>query len=300
MFLRKRKRYHAPPSFVKFAAFASGVENAEERPRAARDVDGLVVARGDGEEGAAGVVRGGQDDLRVKAHDGLHGGGEAAQRRAGHLELAEDAARKAELVDHVPVPVLRARVDEVARRGVRVFVRHLAREDEVQVLRHHQEALRLLDLLGVLLLEGGELIDGVEEHLLDSAARVELVGGDRRVHERVRALRAFIAVGHHVGAGQALLVKENEVDAPGIDADRGGDFADLLALGDALQHAARECLVVPAVVSVLADLRVVEAENLFEDHLPVFEMAEDVASRGRSDVDCEMVGHGLSPILNRS
>ena len=25
MFLRKRKRYHAPPSFVKFAAFASGV-----------------------------------------------------------------------------------------------------------------------------------------------------------------------------------------------------------------------------------------------------------------------------------
>ena len=242
-------------------------------------------------------MRGGQHDLRVEADRRLHGGREAAQRRAGHLQLAEDAAREAELVDHLPVPVLRARVDEVARRGVRVLVRHLAREDEVQVLRHHQEALRLLELLGMLLLERGELVDRVEEHLLDAAAGVELVGGDRGVHKRVRTFRAGVAVGHHVGAGQALLVKKNEVHAPGIDADRGGDLADLLALGDALQRASGERLVVPAVVPVLADLGVVEAVHLFKNHLPVFEVAEDVASRRRPDVNCEMVGHCLIPHL---
>ena len=146
----------------------------------------------------------------------------------------------------------------------------------------------------MLLLERGELVDGVEEHLLDAAAGIELVGGNRGVHERVRALRARVAVGHHIRAGQALLIKENEVHAPGIDADGDGDLADLLALGDALQHAAGERLVVPAVVAVLADLRVVEAVDLLEDHLPVFEVAEDVASRGRPDVDCEMVGHFFS------
>ena len=173
----------------------------------------------------------------------------------------------------------------------KLIVGDLAGQAEVEVVRHHQEVRGLLQLLGMFALQPGHLIDRVEDGLLDARARVVLGERQNLLDLRVHSVRTRIAVGHHVGTGLERFVQQDEIDAPRVDADRRGNLAGGGAGLETGDDVARQRLVVPAVVPVLTDLGIVETIDFLQHDPAVFKMAEDVASRGRADVDCEMIGH---------
>ena len=150
---------------------------------------------------------------------------------------------------------------------------------------------RALELVGMLLLERPELVDGVVGGLLQTDAPVEVgEGDDVALDLRVGAGRARVAVGHGVADALAPLVQEHEVDAPGVDAD-GGDLGLLHRRVDALLDRLDERVDVPAVVPAAADLRVVETIDLLEGDLAVLHPTDDVPAAGRADVYGKKVFH---------
>ena len=257
-------------------------------PRRDRQVHRLVVARRDGEVGRARVVEGREDDgdAPVLAHG-----------RPRHLKLAEDALRKRQFPDEIEVPVLLRRVEERRRRGIGVLVDDLPGQAVVEVLRHHQEVRRTLELLGMLLLERPELVDGVEARLLDADTPVEIgKGEDLALDLRIRPRRARVAVGDRVAAPVAVLVEKDEVDAPGVDAD-GGDLSLRHRLIDAGLDRRDEFFDVPAVMPFLPDLRILKAVNLLKRDLSALHRPEDVAPRRRTDVNRKIAFHLLDYII---
>ena len=214
-----------------------------------------------------------------------------AYGRTGHFELTEDLRRQAEPFDEVEVPVLLRGVEQRRRRRVGVLVDDPTRKRVVEILGHHQEVRGLRQLLGMLLLERPELVDGIEARLLDAGARIELRKGKHLLLDlRIRARSARVAIGDGVGAALALLVQEDEVDAPRVDADRL-DRALRKSHVDPRFHRSDETVQVPAVVAVPTHLGILKAEDLFEDDLTVLDAAEDVPARRRANVNRKIILH---------
>ena len=242
-----------------------------------------------------------QHDVRREtdlARDGLR---ERADLHARLAQRQEEAPRQAELFNHAPVPLARMAAHELGGGAVRVVRNALSREAELEVVRHHQELVRLLQPFRMLALHGDELADRVERLAGEPRLLVKFGGRDDLVDHVVGTGRAAVAVTDRLADRLARLVHEDEIDAPRVDADGRGNFAKFLALFQAREDGGEKRLDIPAERSVRVRLHAVrEAEDLLQNELAVLYGAEDVASRGRADVDREMVGHGFTCSRRRS
>ena len=94
----------------------------------------------------------------------------------------------------------------------------------MEVVRHQQQPVGLLQQLWRLALYRHELVDGVEALFLDAGAPVQLLGGDALLHQGVHALGAAVPIGHRVPQDAALLVHQGEVHPPGVHPRVAGTF----------------------------------------------------------------------------
>ena len=162
-----------------------------------------------------------QNHLCVKAHARADLGREAAEDSARLPHGLEDRARQAEAGDKLVVPRTRHRAYKRRRRGVSVLVCGNAREEVVEVVRHHKEGAGALELLRALAHLRHKLIGGVEPLELDARARIVLVKGDdtRALEVLVNALGAPVAIRNRVPNARAVLVQKHIVNGPGVDTD---------------------------------------------------------------------------------
>ena len=262
----------------------AAVLHAEQAPRARGEEHRGQIARGNRQKRAAGVVGGGQHHARVVADllgdRGLH----RPQARPGHGDVAEEAPRDVEAGQHRFVPSAGLGVQKAGRRGVGVLEGLLAGQQKAQVIGDHKEGLSRFQLFGVLALQGQELIDGVEGLALDARAAVELFGAHDGVGHLEHALSALVAIGHGVAHQVVVSIQQDEIDAPGVDADGFRREPRLLAQGKPAHELAVEQVDVPAIVAAPAHLAVVESVHLFQMDAAVFHKAHHHAARGGSDV----------------
>ena len=136
----------------------------------------------------------------------------------------------------------------------------------------------MLELLRMFFLQGHELVDRVEELLLDAHLFVEELCGDGFIYDRVHALCAPVVVGDRVADKLVIFIEKDKIDGPGVDADRLRDLPERFQGLEATEDSGPEVVHVPAVMPVLMDLLIVEAEDLFKDDFSVFHAAKDVAA----------------------
>ena len=222
-------------------------------------------------------MRGGQHDLSIEAHALPHLGRKPAHHRAGHGDVAEQACRGASRLERSSIPGTRAGVDEVRGGGVGVFVDHVAREQVIQVFGHHEEAVCRLKLIGMLGGQRRQLVDRVERLALNARGTVQVLQADARVHVGGDVVRAGIAIRHRIADASTLSVDQDEIHAPGVDADRLGDLAGFAAFLQADQNVLPDHIDVPAIVPAAAHLHVVEAVHLLELDLSVDDASQDMA-----------------------
>ena len=141
----------------------------------------------------------------------------------------------------------------------------------------------------MLALERDQLVERIERLTLDAAGVIEGAGLELLVDALGDALGALVAVCDGIAHEPALRVEQNEVDAPGVDADSRGDLARIPASLEARKNALPQHLDVPAVMPCAAQLLVVEAVELLEDHTPVLDVPEHVAPARRADIYGQMV-----------
>jgi hypothetical protein len=103
----------------------------------------------------------------------------------------------------------------------------------VEEVGHEEEVGCAGEEVGVLLLEGVELEEGVELHELDAGGCEDLVAGEFGEDFFEVAIGAGVAVVDGVCEELAAVVEEAEVDAPGVDADAVEGLALELAGGGA-------------------------------------------------------------------
>ena len=180
------------------------VFHAQQAPGAAGKEHRVGIARGNGQVGAACIVRCRRDDVRGIADLPLDGGAHGAQVGAGHHDVAEHVARDVEGFQDGFVPVLRACVQQAGGGSVGVLVGLGAGKQEGQVVGDHQERFGGGQLLGVLALQCQQLVDGVERLALDARAAVYRIVRHDFVGHGVHAVGALVAVSH--GIAQHLVV----------------------------------------------------------------------------------------------
>ena len=144
----------------------------------------------------------------------------------------------------------------------------------------------LLQLLRMLALQGGKLIDGIEYGLLDSGTRIVVGKGYYGLNHLVHAIRTRIAICDHVGARLETFIEQDEVNTPRIDTDRCRNLACRGTCLDAVDDMTGKGLMIPAVMPILADLRIVKTMYFLQDDLAVLKMSEYVTPRRGSDIDC--------------
>ena len=143
----------------------------------------------------------------------------------------------------------------------------------------------------MLLLERGQLVDGVEDGLLDAGARIQLRERNHGIDVFRHPVSALVAVGDGVADGEPFRAYEDEIYTPRVYAYGLRDHAGVSRRTAAREHVAGERLDVPAVVSVPHDLRVVEAVDFPEPYLSVLDPAGYVPPRRGPYVYGEMHLH---------
>ena len=243
---------------------------------------------------------GGQDNLSVKADFRLHSRGQVPQHRARHPDGLEDAAGQAQLGNQFLVPVLDVCPHQRRGAGVGVLIRGHTAEQIVQVIGHHQEDFCRVQLLRVFLFQRHELVNGVERLVLDAGAGIMLGKGQAVVLFQclADALGALIAVGHGIAEAFALLIQQDEIHRPGVNADGRGGKACVMGGLQAVDDLLGQRVNVPAEVAVLAADAVFKAVDLLQGDLAVLYRADNVPPAGRTNVNCQCTGlHSVTPSL---
>ena len=125
---------------------------------------------------------------------------------AGHEKRSKQPTGQAKPVQQLAVPFLSGSVDQAGTGGVGVFLLLYAGQQVMKVIRNHQQAVRSLQLFGMLLLQGHKLVNGVEALLLDSGAGIKFSGGDFRLNQAVDAVGAAVPVGDRLTDTTTVLV----------------------------------------------------------------------------------------------
>lgn len=199
-----------------------GEFDAHEGPGAGADVAPTLALRGDGGDGAAGVVTGGGDD-----GGGLHAafGGDVAFELSDDGSAGddgwEDFGGEAEFFKHAGGPVAALGVVHLAGGGDGEFAFAFAAEEIVEEVGHEEEGFGAFESGGAGFVEGDELEEGVEGHELDAGGVEDLLAAELGEGAIEDGVGARVAI--HIGIAEDLAVAsdEAEIDAPGIDADAG-------------------------------------------------------------------------------
>ena len=245
--------------------------DADQTPRAARDVDGCLGLHRHRDDGRRGVVRADRDDVGLPAERRRDRGPQRADPRAGRDQRRQNGAQpgEAERVEERIVPRVVAPAQQARRRGVGHLGARLAGQPEREQVGDEQGRVGDLEQRRRL---GGELVQRVEGQELQAVAFEQLGVRHPFVHRSDAPSRALVAVvercaeqgalGGAVAAragGFAVAVpaaQQAVVDRPRVD-------ADARELGFARERGAQpfECRAVQAddvpVQSVAEDDRVV-------------------------------------------
>lgn len=191
--------------------------DADEAPRAARDVDGRRGIHRHGDDGGCRVVRAdGRDGEPGARPDGRRDrGGEGAQRLAGGDGLGEQPAGEAEAVDEDVVPAARAVGVQAGGRRVGLLGARHAGEPEGDEVGDQEHRVGEPEQVGVV---GRELVEGVERQELQSVAGVEELAVGARVRGPHAPRGALVAIVVGV-AEQPSAAEQPVVDGPRVDPD---------------------------------------------------------------------------------
>ena len=134
-----------------------------------------------------------------------------------------------------------------------------------------------------------QLVDGVEGLALNARGAIERIEAHGAVDLCGNRLRAGVAICHGVAHAVSARIDQHEIDAPGVDADRCGNFARGGAFLEANQDVFPNHINIPAIMAATAHLGVIETVHLFEHDFSVFDMAKHVAPARRPNVNCQVI-----------
>ena len=134
-----------------------------------------------------------------------------------------------------------------------------------------------------------QLVNGVEALLLDAGAGVKLLHGDEFGYFPVHAGGAGIPVGNRVPQHLSILIQQDEIHAPGVDAHGGRDLPQFLAAFHAVYDLCKEPFKIPAEMAVFFRNAVFKAVDLLQDDFPVLDGAQNVAAAGRADIHSQCI-----------
>ena len=272
---------------------------AHQRPRAGADVHRVVVIGRDSQHRAPRIMGRREHDSTVESHFFLHFFRKFSDHGPRHGYRAEHFGIVPEHLDQLIVPVICLRAYQLSCRGVGVLIFLHASEQEMEIIRDHQDALRLLQVLRMRLFHCHELIDGIKDLLLDPGPSVQLILGDHLIHFLVHALCAAVTVSHGIAKDPVILIEQHIVNAPCVDGHGNRDLANLFTFFKAIFDLRKKTVHIPAEGAVLIVHPVGETVHLFELHLPVLHAGKHVAPAGCPDINSQIISVHLLCLLLR-
>ncbi len=211
------------------------------------------------------------------------------QHGSGHLQLVENILRQPQSLHQRPVPVPADGADQCRRAGIGVFVCLHAAQDVIQIIRNHQEAPRSFQILRMLAHERRQLINRIKRLVLNAGAGVVLFKGKAVLpfQELSHSVCPLVAVGHRVPDPVTLLIQQNKVHRPGVDADGFRRKAGRMGCLQSLYHFPFQVFNIPAKMAVFPADAVLKAVNLLQVYFPFVYRSDDVAAAGCPDVNCQ-------------
>ena len=258
-------------------------------PCTGADVYRIVIVCRHCKHCASCVVRCRQDDCTVKPYLFLHFLCKVSHYRPRHGYRQEHLRVISQHIDQFIIPVVGLRADQLSRRSLCILVFLHPCEQEVEIIRDHQDCFRLFQIFRMGLFYSHELIDRVEDLFLDACPCIQVILRNNFIHFLIHALCAAVAVSHRIAKNVIVLVEENIIHTPCIDTHGNRDLADLLTLFETVFDLRDQALYIPAQRSVLIVHSVRETIHFFKLHLSVFHAGEHMASAGCTDINGQII-----------
>ena len=258
-----------------------------QRPGAGAQISEFFVFGRNGCHGRCGVMTG-NGYHRQFAQSGFCGQriGQRTDHVTRHHDVAEQVGLHAHFFEQASFELLGARVQYLRRGCDRIFDHFLAGQHVAQRVRNEQRFFRGVQQRRVVALHRVELVQAVEVHDLDAGDIVYLFAGQYLLEIFFRrSCRVLVAVSVRNAQNLTVFAEEYEIDAPGVDADRG-DLHVFLGGGD---HAGLQVFVqredVPVSVSVQFEDLVREAGQFLHLEFAFVQRPQDGTAAGCSKVE---------------
>ena len=252
--------------------------NAHERPCAGADVYEIIVIRRYGKHCGSCIMGAGCDDLAVVADLFRNLRAQMTDLCSRHYELLENSSRITEFIDQFPVIFIGLRTDQLTGRCFGVLVYFFPCEQEMIVIRRIEQRLRLLEILRMFLLDRHQLVNGVEDGLLNTCAAIKLPLRNDFVNFLIHSVGTMITITHRVADDLVILVQENKINAPRINAYIAGLHTHLAALLECRDNFLENSVVFPAEFPVFLHQAVFKTMDFLQLELSVLDPAKHHSS----------------------
>ena len=230
-----------------------------------------------------------QDDCTVKSNLFLHFLCKISYYHTRHGYRQEHPGVISQHIDQFIIPVVGLRADQLSCRSLRVLILLHTCEQEVEVIRDHQDRLRLFQIFRMGLLYSHELVDRVEDLFLDTGPCIQIILRNNFIYFLVHSLCTAVSVSCCIAQNVVVLIEKNIINAPCIDTHGNRDLADLFTLLETVFDLRDQTLYIPAQRSVLIVHSVRETIHFLKLHLSVFHAGKHMASAGCTDINGQII-----------
>ena len=217
----------------------------------------MAVGQRGGDHRAGGVVAGDSDHRDVIALRT----NPVADNVAGVRRRTEPFARRAGPVQQRLIPAIAVDVDQLGGGGVGIFPVQIAGQAEAEIVGDQQGMGSLTDQLRLLLHQRAQLIKRVKRQKLNAAAAIDFRPAQLRFSVTQQALGAVVTIGDRQPDALALLIQQDIIYPPGIDADTVYQNALLTHFLQPAADLAFQAIYIPAVEAVYFLQTIGEAMN---------------------------------------
>ena len=149
-------------------------------------------------------------------------------------------------IDQFIIPVICRRIHKLSCCRICIFVFLHTCQQEMEVIRNHQDCFRLLEVLRMSLFYSHQLIDCVKRLLLDTCSLIQCGKGNFFIHFFIHSVRTTVTVAYCISEDLILLIKKHIVNSPSINSHCCRDFSKLFTFLQSVLDLCKKTIYIPA------------------------------------------------------
>ena len=151
-----------------------------------------------------------------------------------------------EHIDQFIIPVICRRIHKLSCCRICIFIFLHTCQQEMEVIRNHQDCFCLFKVLRMSLFYSHQLIDCIEYLLLDTCSLIQCGKGNLFIHFLIHSIRTTVTIAYCISEDLILLIKKHIVNSPSINSHCCRYLSKLFTFLQSVLNFCKKTIYIPA------------------------------------------------------